>query len=819
MPDENPLAALPRSDLDLSVKWLKWFAPDGNWTLTAIPPDGGKTKTRVFNPTSELELREWLREHSGKNNLYFMVNPTIAPVSSKAAKEDVEELAWLHVDVDPPKGTAIDLGQEQELILAKLNAFKPRPSGVLLSGNGYQAFWRLTKPVYVGGNMDACADLEPYNIQLARLLGGDNCHNLDRVMRLPGTINIPNAKKRADGRREVMADIEWADDIHYDLAEFDVAPREASAQHGQAKPTAEIGFTSEAAPIELSDLVNVRADFLHVIQHGVHPNGSNRYGSRSEALWAVLGEMTRRGCTPDQMRNVQLDKRYAISGHVYDQKRPHAYAEKQVQKILAEVQTPWLLEMNQEFAVVNEGGKARVMYLDDVDDAHDGQKIVCTQAFEDFRKLNPHPKVQVATNPTNNLPVMKDRGEAWLDHPLRRQYRGLRFRPNEPEELENGCLNLWRGFSVEPKPGSWKKLREHIWSNVVRKNRGHYKWLLNALAFAIQHPEKPGEVAIVLQGNGGTGKGFLCRAVHDLFGRHSRHITSPELLTGRFNSILRDCVFAFCDEAFATNDKLARSKLKALITEPTLIIEGKGKDAITARNMLFIMMSSNEDWVIPAGRRERRYAVFAVSDDRMQDKPYFAAIQAELDSGGYAAMLFDLQRRNISGWHPRTNVPQTQALREQQLESLDAETSLWLALLEAGRVPEPGWAINSTTTYRKQSCELEPNEAFSEDLYEWARSAVPDFKKATETKLGRVVGKLGCTKFVKVNLNCWRMPDLTEWRQRFDKTWGVHRWHEPYHWMPHGIASDHREQAEDRVTADTQWQLPSSKSRRPRRYS
>ena len=37
-------------------------------------------------------------------------------------------------------------------------------------------------------------ELEAYNQQLEILFHGDHCHNLDRIMRLPGTVNLPDAK-------------------------------------------------------------------------------------------------------------------------------------------------------------------------------------------------------------------------------------------------------------------------------------------------------------------------------------------------------------------------------------------------------------------------------------------------------------------------------------------------------------------------------------------------------------------------------------------------------------------------------------------------
>src|SRR5258708_28873514 len=89
------------------------------------------------------------------------------------------------------------------------------------SGKGFGLYRQLTEPVTVTDeNRD---DLKARNIALAEQLGGDDCENLDRVMRLPFTVNRPNAKKIKAGRVPVLADI--VDDLRglavvYALEEF-----------------------------------------------------------------------------------------------------------------------------------------------------------------------------------------------------------------------------------------------------------------------------------------------------------------------------------------------------------------------------------------------------------------------------------------------------------------------------------------------------------------------------------------------------------------------------------------------------------------------
>ncbi len=94
--------------------------------------------------------------------------------------------------------------------------------------------------------------------------------------------------------------------------------------------------------------------------------------------------------------------------------------------------------------------------------------------------------------------------------------------------------------------------------------------------------------------------------MYRILGPHFYAIHHTKKLTGNFNSHLKDVILAFADEAFWAGDKQAEGVLKAMITEPFVSIEHKGKDAIQIKNHINICIASNNDWVIPAGMEERR---------------------------------------------------------------------------------------------------------------------------------------------------------------------------------------------------------------------
>ncbi|OLP05555.1 hypothetical protein BLL52_3223 [Rhodoferax antarcticus ANT.BR] len=352
-------------------------------------------------------------------------------------------------------------------------------------------------------------------------------------------------------------------------------------------------------------------------------------------------------------------------------------------------------------------------------------------------------------------------GSLWFDHPARRSFHKVVFMPGMP--TPDGCYNLWRGFSVAPIPGSWSLLHHHILDVICAGDISCGEYLLNWLAFAVQYPDKLGEVAVVMKGERGTGKGKLAYFFGLLFGEHSLQINQSKHLVGNFNAHLRSCVFLFVDEALWAGDKQGENVLKGLVTEPTIQIEGKGANLITAANRLHIMMASNNEWVVPAGNRERRYFVLQVSDKHIQDKPYFAAIDHQmLHQGGLAAMMHDLLNRDLSAFDVRS-FPWTDALDEQLLRSLDPAMQWWMDYLG-----------------KTHTCWEFPIRGVISEAFALANGTYNS--KSSETKLGMFLSKVvpgGVKKVVHASVagakpnDCYQLPNQTACRQSLIKQLGL----------------------------------------------
>ena len=261
-------------------------------------------------------------------------------------------------------------------------------------------------------------------------------------------------------------------------------------------------------------------------------------------------------------------------------------------------------------------------------------------------------------------------------------------------------VNLWRGWGVEPKQGDWSLMQRHINEVLANGDATSASYILKWSAWAVQNPARRAEVALVFKGLQGCGKGTFGWALVTMFGQQGLHISDREHLVGKFNSHLMYCCLLYADEAYWAGDVKGEGSLKSLITEGTLHIEPKGVNPFTVRNNLHVIMTSNNDWVVPASADARRYAVFNVSDARVGDKAYFDALHAELDNGGRAAMLHDLLSMDLKGWHPRYDVPDTEGLRQQKLQSLRGVDAIVYEMAMEATLPcaQPGRPNVAVTT-------------------------------------------------------------------------------------------------------------------------
>ncbi|MBK18787.1 MAG: hypothetical protein CMM52_08110 [Rhodospirillaceae bacterium] len=423
-----------------------------------------------------------------------------------------------------------------------------------------------------------------------------------------------------------------------------------------------------------------------------------------------------------------------------------------------------LTRMNQKHAVVMVGGKC-VIANEEFDPSW-GYDTVTFSSEADLIRRYANRRVGHGKSQTTE-------GRAWLANPGRRQFDGVVFAPGKDTP---GYLNLDRGFAVEPRHGDCSLFLDHVRNNICRCDEDLSDYLLAWMADCVQNRSRRPGISVVLRGRQGTGKGVLCSQFGALFGRHFIQVTQAGHLTGNFNSHLKDKLLVHADEAFWAGDKKAEGVLKALITEDTIQIEMKGQDVVPFRNHIRLIVSSNNEWVVPAGNEERRFFILDVSEARMQDRAYFGSIVAQMNSGGREALLqylldYDLSATDV-GSPPKTN-----ALMDQKAYTASPLQSWWYERLVDGHI---------TSERTKWDTEI-PTDTLHEDYITFCQNQGikrPKAPSAFGKELKALVPELERARpsNKKSRKYVYRLGELDVCRRNFDRlTMSSHHWDEADH--------------------------------------
>jgi hypothetical protein len=304
--------------------------PTAKMHLCAIHPAGRLPKIvgQSFEKTAsgKAAALKWItRASKGGYGIYFNINEVSPPLSTpahvKASEAEISTVYALHVDVDPPDGTPVDrLATVRAEMLARITAAKP--SLVVNSGNGYGVFFEIDPVTVTDANRD---EIKRRNIALSDRLGGDDCENLDRVMRLPDTTNIPNAKKRKAGRVPVLASVVTDDrDFinRYKLDDFQQAAKSKDDPAGAEKPegsTSDSAYETLGSPVvpDSVDISKLDDDKLRARIVDGAPAGADR----SSVVYGVACDLRRDGWGDGDILAVLINVDNGISAHVYDQQQ------------------------------------------------------------------------------------------------------------------------------------------------------------------------------------------------------------------------------------------------------------------------------------------------------------------------------------------------------------------------------------------------------------------------------------------------------------------------------------------------------------------
>jgi hypothetical protein len=219
-------------DIPQALRFLDALDPDGRHTLASEAPFGGRDNGPKWERGKTFEARQRpllvkdIEERQARgSNVYYSVNRP-CPVGDqkgfggKCNVDDIVAIRALAFDIDHCHDVSqIEVGLSGAL----------RPSFIINTGGGFHLIYLLKETISVNLYLPPKTDDEKainkiltdarsavtnlgndFEALLRRKFPNlkiDSMSNVDRVMRLPGTVNYPKAEKRDRGQVEALADI------------------------------------------------------------------------------------------------------------------------------------------------------------------------------------------------------------------------------------------------------------------------------------------------------------------------------------------------------------------------------------------------------------------------------------------------------------------------------------------------------------------------------------------------------------------------------------------------------------------------------------
>lgn len=274
-------------------------------------------------------------------NAYFRPNGYAADANftgyTHPEKSDVRTGYVVHIDADAPKDMT-DEGARAEWCEAKAKELEADGASLVwFTGGGVQAVRILREPVTLGEGGVAHEEFEEANVAWANARGGDKCHDCSHLLRIAGTINWPDVRKRERGRVPTLGRLLGSNaERNVDWASL---PREKPKS--KAKPTSNAAtVVIDAAKVKrighVDELASVPDKVRQEIVSG--PLEPGRWESRSEFLLWVTCELVRANVTAETIYSVLTDTRFSVSASVLDKGAgAERYALRQIERATSAV--------------------------------------------------------------------------------------------------------------------------------------------------------------------------------------------------------------------------------------------------------------------------------------------------------------------------------------------------------------------------------------------------------------------------------------------------------------------------------------------------
>jgi len=328
-----------------AIDFLLRWDPGGPWPLVAISPTTRKDEKPIIRLSTLRDvdqLTKWLDKHNGRWNIYFVPNRCLEGLTTSPERQQMTFMRCYHIDLDEDKKSTPS-EDEPTYLLERLHKFTPQPHIITFTGGGYQAFWLFAKELDAKEYMQRVEDDNKY--LLKQVDGDGSCWNANRLMRLPGTVNVLNFLKRERGRKPALARVVAA---NWDLPLFRIGKDPAPHIEDESPPgpfpdnTVTDELSVDKSKRESLPFVAELEDLPVKLRRAILKGDASKYGNdRSKLVWHIACALARRQWSEDSIVQILLNRQYGCAAHIYDQANPDRYAANQARKAHEEVKSDW----------------------------------------------------------------------------------------------------------------------------------------------------------------------------------------------------------------------------------------------------------------------------------------------------------------------------------------------------------------------------------------------------------------------------------------------------------------------------------------------
>lgn len=326
------------TDPRAALEWITAFHPEPPWVLFEIDPSivGGAPRAVVL-PTPDAFLAH-VAARSGVVNVYFTPNRLRPGVSKMVTKEDITGLLALYVDLDLPHGPSgvRQIEEGYAWLVERIRSLDPPPTAIIVSGGGAQGFWLFDRML-----APSLADrVEAASKSIGRSLGSDAVQNVNRLMRLPGTVNVPNAKKVAEyGRIAAPAYVVEADWTRRWSFERDTVPHLPEGV-GSYVPSSVSTRPSSGQRRGFEDMSH-RLQALVGSGTAKEFQDADKKTDRSRVVASIVASLIRKRWDDDDIVPFLVERQYGSSAHCLSQRDPVSFARRQIERMRERVVVDW----------------------------------------------------------------------------------------------------------------------------------------------------------------------------------------------------------------------------------------------------------------------------------------------------------------------------------------------------------------------------------------------------------------------------------------------------------------------------------------------